>query len=281
MGSLSKITSRKNEEVKNIKVRSKAALFAVLLTTVMMISPFLSTAQAATPTPATWTGMGAMAYWDIKNSTGSTVATIDVVVAEQGLDAQGYIDAAKANMLYITVTHPSVAGGRVSETTTYNVPFSWSAYGNAYVQALNIVFPWGNVTRAHNITITWTAPSMPNVSTGTYLNRTGATIPASGVWTISTAQIVIDGESGPHPSMYTSDWAIVGANMQLVGTYRSWQVLLFKNRIYIAPPPALWKMPQLMSIGTFDSAYYNKLGWSAVDAAKPQIDSLMSNPYLM
>jgi hypothetical protein len=267
--------------VKNIKVRSKAAFFAVLLTTVMMISPFLSTAQAATPAPTNWTGTGAMAYWNVKNSTGSTVATIDVVVAEQGLDAQGYPDAAKTNMLYITVTHPSVAGGRVSETTTYNVPFSWSVYGNAYVQALNIVFPWGNVTRAHNITITWTAPPMPNDSTGTYLNHTGATITAPGVWTTSTAQIVIDGESGPHPSMYTSDWAIVGANMLLVGTYRDWQVLLFKNRIYIAPPSALPKMPQLMSIGTFDSAYYSKIGWSVVDAAKPQIDSLMSNPYLM
>jgi hypothetical protein len=267
--------------VKNIKVRSKAALFAVLLTTVMMISPFLSTAQAATPTPTNWTGTGAMAYWNIKNSTGSTIATIEVVIAEQGLDAQGYPDATKANLLYITVTHVTIGGGRVSENTTYNVPFSWSINGFAFIQAQNIVFPWGTTTRPHNITIAWTAPPMPNLSFGYYLNRTGAIITAPGVWATSTAQIIIDGESGPHPSMYTSDWAIVGANMQLVGTYRDWQVLLFKNRIYIAPPSNLPKMPQLMSIGTFDSAYYSKIGWSAVDAAKPQIDTLMSSPYLM
>jgi hypothetical protein len=233
----------------------------------MVISPLFPIAHASVPAVSTWQGMGAMAYWDIKNSTGSTTAIIEALVAEQGLNDSGFADPAKANMLYITVTHPTL--GRLSETTSYNVPFSWS-YAGAEVVATNILFPWGNNTRAHNITITWATTTDDN-TVGSYTQRNGARMEAPGVWTNATATLIIDAEARPHPALYASNWAIIGINMHVVGHYKLCDIAIYHGRIYVLPP---WSSPTIMSAGTFDPDLYGRMGWTAVDAAKPLIDSM-------
>jgi len=66
----------------------------------------------------------------------------------------------------------------------------------------------------------------------------------------------------------------------LQGTYRNWSVMLYENRIYVFPPSTLANAPTIMSVGTWDQQYYSRLGITPLDAAKPAIDELMSNPYL-
>jgi hypothetical protein len=261
------------------KAGSRAVLFAILLSSVILITPFYGAASACSPTVDNWMGAGALAYWEVRNSTGSVVATIEVVIGEQGLDNSSNPDPAKINMLYVYVYHPSLSGGRISETVVYNVFFEWTSLSYAYARAEGVSFPWGNSTISHNITITWYTTYEENYTVGYYINWAGEVKSAPGAWRSSIAQIAIDNETGPHPSIYTSNWALIGANMKLVGTYRDWQVMLFRNRIYIAPPPSLTRMPQLQSLGEWDATYYGKLGMTPVDAVRGIIDEYMSTLY--
>jgi hypothetical protein len=77
-------------------------------------------------------------------------------------------------------------------------------------------------------------------------------------------------------SQTTYDWMyrhIIGLqNATAQGMYRGWTVLLMDNRIYIYPPATSTKLPSVQSIGTWDSEYYGRLGWTVIDATKLYID---------
>jgi pimeloyl-ACP methyl ester carboxylesterase len=57
------------------------------------------------------------------------------------------------------------------------------------------------------------------------------------------------------------------------GTYKNWTVMLMNNRIYLYPPANSTRLPSIVSIGAWDSEYYGRLGWTAVDAAKSYINN--------
>jgi hypothetical protein len=78
--------------------------------------------------------------------------------------------------------------------------------------------------------------------------------------------------------MYRHIFNLEKATVQ--GTYRDWTVLLLENRIYLYPPATSSGLPPIQSIGTWDPEYYGKLGWTAIDAAKPYIDMCMTCPYV-
>ncbi len=258
--------------------RRKLLLCAIVAAGVIILFPSISPVHSSVPSSTNWTGFGAMAYWNIKNSTGATVATLEVVLAEQELDNSGNPDPAKTNMLYISAYQPINGSGGISETAAYGLPFTWTNIDYAYVNALNLNFTWENRTSLHNLTIIWNAAPQTPLTCGKYTNRTGDLVVAPGIWRSSNAQITISDETGS--ASYTSDWAIIGINMLHVGTYRDWQVALFRDRLYIFPPQNLPNMPLIQSPGMWDPTYYNGLSWTPVDAAKYLVDECMSNSYL-
>jgi hypothetical protein len=62
----------------------------------------------------------------------------------------------------------------------------------------------------------------------------------------------------------------------LKGTYRDWKVLQFDGRVYLVPPATFARAPLITSIGTWDEAYYSRIGMTVMDVAKLYVDMAMS-----
>jgi pimeloyl-ACP methyl ester carboxylesterase len=108
---------------------------------------------------------------------------------------------------------------------------------------------------------------------------TGIALPKYGHYDIFYGTYSARDISAPaYDWMYRHIFNLEKATVQ--GTYRDWTVLLLENRIYLYPPATSSGLPPIQSIGTWDPEYYGKLGWTAIDAAKPYIDMCMTCPYV-
>jgi hypothetical protein len=165
----------------------------------------ISTAGATVPTPAEWTGKGAMAHWSYVD--GTDVITIDAVVAQQEIDSLGNPITSHQNMIYISVTHSSRNGGNPSEVTGYKEFTTWSMDSASITATLD--FPWSGSSRSHTVKIDW-IKTTDSPTTGYFVKQNGEIQYTVGEWQKCTAKITIDNKAGPHPTPIDSDWAVIG-----------------------------------------------------------------------
>ncbi len=140
-----------------------------------------------------------MAHWNIIDRNGNPVS-IDVVYGQQNIDRV-------ADTLYIKVIHSQGVSEALAHAENMTSPTVWSM-DEVTVNAL-MAFNWtSNSMRNHTIAIDWKANAPSTFNSITWQN--GTTSVVEGEWRNgATATIIIDG-SGPHPSNYTSSWALVG-----------------------------------------------------------------------
>jgi hypothetical protein len=158
------------------------------------------------PAPINWTGKGAMAHWDIIDSKhGNVPIAIDAIYGQESRDATG-----NANLIQIKVVHPQ----GTSEATGYTVNITSGPTWSMNHVSLNatLTFNWTDGYSAHPIAIDWYTSGTPVANLIRWQNGTSTCVPGtwiSGTGNVANATMIIGGK-GPHPSNYTSTWAVVG-----------------------------------------------------------------------
>ena len=203
-------------------------------------------------------------------------------------------------------------GGRANFTLSRSPPGSPGSVniGNLSIELVNLEFnnvtKYGKSVYKINLNLNQTnstlnpygVGTLQGVAMGTILtmhpvdtlgegNGTGVFVATQGTGAFANAMLTIDVITAPFPSITAGPTIAIffGTHSRvngrgiltmnsLQGTYRDWKVMLHDGRLYAVPPATMTGLPLVQSIGAWDSEYYTRIGKTAVDAAKPYIDSV-------
>jgi hypothetical protein len=194
-------------------MRKHAIIFSVLILAVLVISPMLASVKAsANPSLDYWTGQGALAQWTVQGAdrNGNPVTiTMNATVGQQTTSTPSL-----ANMIYIGVSHGSSSTS--SDNLNYTTTATWDyEHGNIQLSIAGDQLYFNGRAGLHNISVQWTLAENTVQTQNQFIDINGQTVAAVGIWNTAKATMIIDGETGPHPTIYTSDWAVMGLHQPI------------------------------------------------------------------